>query len=80
MIIVIIVHYFHVLMEITCRGGRKNMSVYESGINGEKTAGMMHRLVHYLNKLKELKFVLYLEIPSGAMTMLVKTELLCMDG
>ena len=58
----IIVHYLHVLMEITCRGGRNNMSVYESGINGEKTAGMMHRLVHYLNKLKELKFVIILGV------------------
>ena len=38
------------------------MSVYESGINGEKTAGMMHRLVHYLNKLKELKFVIILGV------------------
>eukprot|EP01036_Dinobryon_divergens_P026765 gene26765-35451_t len=36
------------------------MSVYESGINGEKTAGMMHRLIHYLNKLKNLKFVIIL--------------------
>ena len=38
------------------------MSVYESGINGEKTVGMMHRLVHYLNKLKNLKFVIILGV------------------
>jgi len=38
------------------------MSVYESGINGEKTAGMMHRLVNYLNKLKDLKFVIILGV------------------
>ncbi len=38
------------------------MSVYESGINGEKTAGMMHRLIHYLNKLKNLKFVIILGV------------------
>lgn len=38
------------------------MTVFETGVNGEKTAGMVHRLQQYLNKIKNLKFVIILGV------------------
>eukprot|EP00597_Dinobryon_sp_UTEXLB2267_P002172 CAMPEP_0170062262 /NCGR_PEP_ID=MMETSP0019_2-20121128/3546_1 /TAXON_ID=98059 /ORGANISM="Dinobryon sp., Strain UTEXLB2267" /LENGTH=182 /DNA_ID=CAMNT_0010268349 /DNA_START=195 /DNA_END=743 /DNA_ORIENTATION=- len=38
----------------------KNMSIYESGINGERTTFMLHRLPLFLNSITDLKFVIIL--------------------